>query len=146
MFFDLLFPLRKKKYERGIAVLTVQICVFSFQQCHVLNILFTSLSESCLFMALTQAAFVIVELEMLSHLGMVSTVSVKSQRGNSKLTAKNTFPREIWCWPRNNTEKPKHHCNMQYSFNQRRVIYWYLCIFIHCCVSCCRGCVISSKI
>lgn len=83
MFLDLLFPLRKKRYERGITVLTVQICVFSsFQQCHVLNLLFTSVSESCLFMALTQAAFVIAELEMLSHLGMVSTVSVKSQRGS----------------------------------------------------------------
>lgn len=46
-------------------------------------------------MALTQAAFVIAELEMLSHLGMVSTVSVKSQRGNAKLTAKTTFPGEI---------------------------------------------------
>lgn len=95
----------KGAWQYWLTVLTVQICVFSsFQQYHVLNLLFTSLSESCLFMALTQAAFVIAELEMLSHLGMVSTVSVKSQRGNAKLTAKTTFPGEIWCWPRNNTD------------------------------------------
>lgn len=67
------------------------MCVSSFQEYQALNLRSTSLSESCLFMALTQAVFLIAELEMLSHLGMVSTMSVKSERGKVKPTAKTPF-------------------------------------------------------
>lgn len=42
-------------------------------------------------MAFTQTAFLIAELEMLSHLGMVSTMSVKSEREKVKPTAKTPF-------------------------------------------------------
>lgn len=63
----------------------------TFQEYDTLKVCSTSLSESCLFMAHTQAAFLIAELEMLSHLGMVSTMSVKSERKKGKPTAKTPF-------------------------------------------------------
>lgn len=68
------------------------MCVSSsFQEYHAFNLRSISLSESCLFMALTQAAFLIAELEMLSHLGRISTMSVKSERGKVRPTAKTPF-------------------------------------------------------
>lgn len=86
-----LFLLGEKEEERSRTVFTVQMCVSSFQEYHALNLCSTSLSESCSFVALTQAAFLIAELETLSHLGIVSTMSVKSERGKAKPTAKPPF-------------------------------------------------------
>lgn len=90
--FDLHFLWEKKKEERGRAVFTEEVCVSSsFQKYHALNLSSTCLSESCLFMALTQAAFLIAELEMLLHPGMVSTMSVKSERERVRPTTKTPF-------------------------------------------------------
>lgn len=82
-----LFSLGEKKEKSGRAVFSVQVCVSSsFQKYHAVNLL-----ESCLFMALTQAAFLIAELKMLLHLGMVSTMSVKSERERVRPTTKTPF-------------------------------------------------------
>lgn len=90
MYFDLF--LGSKEKERDKTAFTVQMCVpSSFQEYHALNLCSTSISESFLFMALAQAAFLIAELEMLVHLGMVSTMSVKSERGKVRPTAKTPF-------------------------------------------------------
>lgn len=91
--FDLHFLWEKKKEERGRAVFTVvEVCVSSsFQKYHALSLSSTCLSESCLLMALTQAAFLVAELEMLLHPGMVSTMSVKSERGRVRPTTETPF-------------------------------------------------------
>lgn len=140
----ILWPIsyEKERWEKGHnGIHHGNVCVFfSFQDYHVLNLCSNSLSESSLFLALIQAAFIIVELEMLSHLGMVSTMSVKWQRGKVRPTAKTTFPGEIWCWPRNNTEQPEQHCYMQYNFNRKNDlvvsvhIHSLLCLLLSWCV------------